>query len=50
MVMLTLFNSREREQEGWRHLLEEADPRFTDIQIWVPEGSILALIEAVWSG
>lgn len=47
--MMGLFNAREREQEAWRQIFMEADRRFTNVRIWVPEGSILALIEAVWS-
>ena len=50
MIMLSLFNSRDREQKEWVALFQQADPRFTDVKAWVPEGSSLAIIEAVWSG
>lgn len=50
MIMLTLFNARERDRADWEHIFHEADPRFQDVGIWVPEGATLAIIEAVWSG
>ena len=46
MIMLSLFNSREREEEDWRSIFQQADTRFTDIKVWVPEGATLAIIEA----
>jgi len=50
MIMLSLYNSREREKEVWERLFREADARFKDIRIWVPDGATLAIIEAVWAG
>ena len=50
MIMLSLFNARERERSDWEQLFKEADYRFGDVRIWVPEGSALAVIEAVWAG
>lgn len=50
MIMLTLFNARERERSDWESLFKEADYRFQDVRIWVPEGATLAIIEAVWAG
>ena len=48
LVMLSLFNAREREEAEWRVLFKEADERFTDIKIWVPNGATMAIIEARW--
>ena len=50
MIMLTLFNARERDRADWEALFEQADARFRDIRVWVPEGATLAIIEAVWAG
>lgn len=50
MIMLSLYNSREREKEVWERLFREADTRFREIKIWVPDGATLAIIEAVWQG
>lgn len=50
MIMFSLFNSREREEADWRMLFHEADKRFKDIKIWVPEGATMAIIEASWEG
>ena len=50
MIMLSLFNARERERSDWEQLFMEADCRFKDVRVWVPEGATLAIIEAVWSG
>ena len=49
MIMLSLFNARDREEKEWVTLFEQADERYTDVKAWVPEGSSLAIIEAVWS-
>lgn len=48
IIMLSLFNLREREKEDWEMLFREADLRFGTVKIWVPEGAILAIIEATW--
>lgn len=50
MVMLSLFNSREREEKEWVILFSQADARYTNVKTWVPDGSDLAIIEATWSG
>lgn len=50
MIMLTLFNAREREKTDWIDLLQKADPRFKNTKIWTPEGATLAIIEAYWEG
>jgi len=48
MIMLTLFNSRDRERHEWVRLFGQTDPRFIDVKAWVPDGSSLAIIEATW--
>ena len=48
--MLSLFNAREREEKDWVGLFKQADSRFAEIKFKKPEGSSLAIIEAVWSG
>ena len=50
MIMMSLFNSREREKKDWEALFAEADSRFQDVKVWQPAGSQLGLIEATWSG
>lgn len=50
MIMLSLFNARERERADWEQIFAKADPRFKDVKVWVPEGATLAIIEAVWAG
>lgn len=50
MIMLSLFNARERDRADWEQVFKEADPRFKDVVIWVPEGATLSIIEAVWAG
>lgn len=50
MIMMSLFNAREREAKDWIGLFGNADSRFRDVRVWKPEGSHLALIEATWSG
>ena len=50
MIMMSLFNSRDREAEDWHMLFQQADTRFGEPKIWVPEGATLAIIEVVWRG
>ncbi|KAL5343834.1 O-methyltransferase-like protein [Aspergillus crustosus] len=50
LMMLAINKSRLRDEEEWRGLFEEADERFGEIRCWVPEGSALAVIEAIWEG
>lgn len=50
MIMLSLFNAREREYSDWEQIFKEADPRFKDVRIWVPEGATLSIIEGTWTG
>ncbi|KAL1874202.1 hypothetical protein Plec18167_006139 [Paecilomyces lecythidis] len=48
MIMLSLYNSREREKDDWDMLFREADPRFRNVKTWVPEGAMLGVVEATW--
>jgi len=48
LAMLQIQNSREREVQDWRALLEEADSRFRIVGLNQPRGSKLAIIEAIW--
>lgn len=50
MIMLSLFNSRDREEKDWAMLFERASERYREVKSWVPDGASLAIIEAVWSG
>lgn len=50
MIMLTLFDAREREENDWIELLQKADPQFRNIKIWTPEGVAMAIIEVIWDG
>ena len=47
--MLTLFNAREREEADWIELFRKADPRFSVVRIWTPEGATMAIIEVLWT-
>lgn len=46
--MLELFNSEEREAEGWMNLFSIADERFQFVGITLPPGSKLSFVEARW--
>lgn len=50
MIMLSLFNARERSKDDFEQLFAEADERFQQVKVWKPEGSSLGLVEATWSG
>lgn len=50
MIMMSLFNAREREAKDWIRLFYGADPRFQKVRVWKPKDSHLALVEATWSG
>lgn len=50
MIMLSLFNSRDREEKEWEILFTQADTRYKNVKRWVPSGASLAIIEATWSG
>ena len=46
--MIALLNGRERDADEWRLLFDRADSRFHFVGVKQPEGSSLALMEAVW--
>ena len=48
MLMLSLNNSRERDRDDWEMLFREADERFRIVNVNVPQGSALAIVEAKW--
>ena len=48
MLMLSLFNSRERDGDDWAQLFREADRRFSISRAYVPQGSVMGIIEVVW--
>lgn len=49
MIMMSLFNSRERSKQDWEKLFADADSRFQQVKVWQPAGSQLGLIEATWN-
>lgn len=51
MIMLTLFNARERDQDNWKALFEQVDPRFKFVSAKrTKENSPPAVIVANWEG
>ncbi|CAK3814349.1 O-methyltransferase [Lecanosticta acicola] len=50
MIVMSLFNARERSKEDFEAVFAEADPRFQQVKVWTPEGSQMGLVEATWSG
>ena len=48
MIMAACFNGQERDQEGIRKLLHDADPRFMIEGFRQPQGSVQSLVEVVW--
>ena len=50
LTMMEIGNAKERDLEEWKALLEEADPKLKFRKVHEPEGSRLAIIEAVWEG
>ncbi|KAL9051395.1 MAG: hypothetical protein Q9162_006049 [Coniocarpon cinnabarinum] len=49
MAMMSLFGVREREEDDWRALFQEADPRFQDIKFHKPKDAYMSLIETIWT-
>jgi hypothetical protein len=47
-MSMFLTNSKEREQEEWRALFEQADPRFKWLGATLPQGSCLWILDTVW--
>jgi hypothetical protein len=50
LVMLELFNAKERDDEEWARLFHTADARFMFRGVQFLRGSKLAIIEASWDG
>ncbi|KUJ07238.1 S-adenosyl-L-methionine-dependent methyltransferase [Mollisia scopiformis] len=50
LVMLELFNAKERGGEEWAALFHAADEHFVFKGVQFPKGSKLAIIEACWEG
>lgn len=51
MIMLSLFNSREREGGDWKELVEKADPRFKfESAVRQAEDSPSGIIVVTWRG
>ena len=46
--MLTIQNSRERDQDDWISLFKQADKRFNFLGVTHPEGANLLIIEFNW--
>lgn len=47
--MLSILNARERDADEWESLFAEADPRFEVQDVKRPNGSNLAIMEAIWN-
>lgn len=50
MLMMTLFNSRERELDDWINLFKEADPRFQFIGVEKMEVGTMSVLTFIWEG
>lgn len=50
LIMLTLCNAYEREEQDWKRLFQEADPRFHVRTMSVPKGATEGIIEVIWEG
>ena len=50
MLMMSLFNSRERDRDDWVQVFREADERFVFEKAHVPQGSVMGIIEVVRNG
>ncbi|KAJ4402466.1 hypothetical protein N0V91_007180 [Didymella pomorum] len=52
VLMKALFNAKERSEDEWRTLFDEADTerRFEIVQVLQPKGSQLGFIVAAWQG
>ena len=49
MTMLATLNALERDTEGWRELVKEADERFYIKDIRVAPPGIMGIIEVGWN-
>lgn len=48
MLMLSICNARERDEEDWRQLFLDADPSFKVLRVFTPTGAALGIIDVVW--
>lgn len=48
MLMLSICNSRERDEKEWRQLFEKADLCFKVLRVFTPKGSALGIMDVVW--
>lgn len=50
-IMMSLFNSREREADEWKELFKQADERFGDVIVnRIGENGSSGVISATWLG
>jgi hypothetical protein len=50
-IMMSLFNSREREAEEWKELFKQADERFGNVTVnRIGENGSSGVISADWLG
>ena len=49
MLMMTLFNAREREEANWVQLFRDADPRFRFVSARKPDVGTMGVIVATWN-
>ncbi|TVY52432.1 O-methyltransferase bik3 [Lachnellula cervina] len=50
MLMLSICNARERDEEDWRQVFTEADSRFKVPRVFTPKGAALGIVDVVWEG
>lgn len=50
LVMMSVINAREREEQDWAELFRHADPRFKFLGVTKPPKCRMYQIEAVWEG
>ena len=50
LVMMEVGNAKERSEEQWKKLFEEADGRWRWVGVRRMVGSALGILEAVWEG
>ena len=48
MLMMTLFNGRDREEDDWVQLLRQADPRYKFISATRPPVGTMGVMEVLW--
>ena len=49
MLMMTLFNARDRERTDWIQLLRDADPRFKFVDAKKPRVGTMGVLEVIWN-